>query len=153
MSDIFDKIGQTFSDIGESVSEKSKYVAEAAKLNAKILQEKSSIGSNYSEIGRFYVLHYSDNPDPAISDKVAAVNASQALIAELEARILALKGYIKCTACGANVPFDDMYCGKCGTLLEKPAPEAAEVADAAEEDVTPEITPNITVVPDEQDAE
>jgi hypothetical protein len=140
MSDIFDKIGQTFSDIGESVSEKSKYVAEAAKLNAKILQEKSLIGSNYSEIGRYYAEHFADNPDPGISDKVAAVVKSKELIAEMESKILALKGYIKCTACGANVPFDDKFCGKCGAILDKPAPPAPE-----EE----EITPNVAVVPDD----
>ncbi|MDR0987002.1 MAG: zinc ribbon domain-containing protein [Ruminococcus sp.] len=140
MSDIFDKIGQTFSDIGESVSEKSKYVAEATKLNAKILQEKSSIGSNYSEIGRYYVEHYADNPDPGISDKVAAVIRSKEQIVEMEAKILALKGYIKCTVCGANVPFDDKFCGKCGAVLDKPAPPAPD-----EE----EITPNVSVVPDD----
>ncbi|MDR0903438.1 MAG: zinc ribbon domain-containing protein [Ruminococcus sp.] len=140
MSDIFDKIGQTFSDIGESVSEKSKYVAEAAKLNAKILQEKSLIGSNYSEIGRFYAEHYSENPDPGISDKVAAVIRSKELITEMESKILALKGYIKCAACGANVPFDDKFCGKCGAILDKPAPPPAE-----EE----EILPNVSVVPDD----
>jgi hypothetical protein len=140
MSDIFDKIGQTFSDIGESVSEKSKYVAEAAKLNAKILQEKSLIGSNYSEIGRFYVEHFAENPDPGISDKVAAVVKSKELIAEMESKILALKGYIKCTACGANVPFEDKYCGKCGALIERPAPPVPEEEEA---------TPNVAVVPDD----
>ncbi|MDR0974841.1 MAG: zinc ribbon domain-containing protein [Ruminococcus sp.] len=139
MSDIFDKIGQTFSDIGDSVSEKSKYVAETAKLNAKILQEKSSIGSNYSDIGRYYVEHFSDNADPGISDKVLAVVKSKELICEMESKILALKGYVKCTACGANVPFEDKFCGKCGALLEKPA------APAPEED----ITPNVSVVPDD----
>jgi hypothetical protein len=143
MSDIFDKIGQTFSDIGETVTEKSKSVAETAKLNAKILQEKASVGSNYSEIGKYYVEHYSDNPDPGISEKVAAVVSSKALIDELEARILALKGYVKCTNCGANVPFDDNFCGKCGKVIEKPAQPEDDII--IEED----LAPTVEVVPDE----
>jgi hypothetical protein len=142
MSDIFDKIGQTFSDIGDTVTEKSKSVAEAAKLNAKILSEKSMLGTNYSEIGKYYAQHYSDNPDPGISDKVAAVVASKNLIAELEARLLALKGYVKCTNCGASVPFEDNFCGKCGKVIEKPEP-------APDETYEEEITPNVSVVPDD----
>jgi hypothetical protein len=144
MSDIFDKIGQTFSDIGESVSEKSKYVAETTKMNAKILAEKASIGTNYSDIGKYYVEHFGGNPDAGISEKVEAVLASKAKIADLEARILALKGYVKCKACGANVPFDDNFCGKCGAVAEKPVKEEP-LYDEAEE-----ITPNVTVVPDDQ---
>jgi ribosomal protein L40E len=149
MSDIFDRIGQTFSDIGESVSEKSKFVAESAKLNAKILQEKSSIGTNYSEIGKYYVEHFADAPDAGIADKVNAVVASKENIAVLEARILALKGYVKCTACGANVPYDDTFCGKCGAKVEKPAPEKTEDIDFPEE--SEEIAPNVEVVPDKDD--
>jgi hypothetical protein len=143
MSDIFDKIGQTFTDIGETVTEKSKSVAEAAKLNAKILAEKSLLGTNYSEIGKYYAEHYSDNADPGISDKVAAVVASKELIAELEARILAIKGYVKCTNCGANVPYEDNYCGKCGMVIEKPEPPA----ETYDEEII------VSVVPDEDTTE
>jgi hypothetical protein len=146
MSDIFDKIGQTFSDIGESVSEKSRYVAETTKLNAKILQEKSSIGSAYSDIGKYYVEHFGSCPDAGIADKVNTVNKARANIAELEAALLALKGFVKCPACGANVPYDDSFCGKCGKAVPRPTPPADDLPD----DEAPEITPNVTVVPDEE---
>ncbi|MDR0944462.1 MAG: zinc ribbon domain-containing protein, partial [Ruminococcus sp.] len=71
-----------------------------------------------------------------------AVVASKELISELEARLLALKGYVKCTNCGASVPFEDNFCGKCGKVIEKPEPAPEEVYEE-------EITPTVSVVPDD----
>jgi rubrerythrin len=151
MSDIFDNIGQLINEVGESVDKlgskavsKSKAVAEAAKLNAKLMQAKSAIQSKYYEIGKLYCEKYAETPAPDFTEAVDAVNAAKATIADIQTKILAAKGYVKCPVCGNSVPFDHDFCGKCGTKIEKPAPEpeAAEEADT--------VIPDIEVIPDDE---
>ncbi|MDR0992731.1 MAG: zinc ribbon domain-containing protein [Ruminococcus sp.] len=151
MSDILDNIGLIINEVGESVDKlgskavsKSKAVAEAAKLNAKLLQAKSAIQAKYYEIGKNYCEKYADTPAPEFAEAVEAVNASKAVIADIQAKILAAKGYVKCPVCGNSVPFDHDFCGKCGTKIEKPEPEP-ETVDEPET-----IIPDIEVIPDEE---
>jgi RNA polymerase-binding transcription factor DksA len=151
MSDILDNIGQIINEVGESVDKlgnkavsKSKSVAEAAKLNAKLLQAKSAIQAKYYEIGKLYCDKYAETPAPDFTEAVDAVNASKAVIADIQTKILAAKGYVKCPVCGNSVPFEYDFCGKCGTKIEKPAPEP-EVVDEPET-----VIPDIEVIPDDE---
>jgi RNA polymerase-binding transcription factor DksA len=151
MSDILDNLGAIINEVGESVDKlgnkavsKSKAVAEAAKLNAKLLQAKTLIQSKYYEIGKLYCEKYADASAPEFTEAVEAVNSAKATIADIQAKILAAKGYVKCPVCGNSVPFDHDFCGKCGTKIEKPAPEP-EVSEDAET-----IIPDIEVIPDDE---
>jgi hypothetical protein len=151
MSDIFDNIGAIINEVGESVDKlgnkavsKSKAVAEAAKLNAKLIEAKAAIKAKYYEIGKLYCEKYTDTAAPDFTEAVEAVNSAKATIADIQTKILAAKGYVKCPVCGNSVPFDHDFCGKCGTKIEKPAPEE-EAADDAET-----IIPDIEVIPDDE---
>ena len=50
----------------------------------------------------------------------------------MKSQILAIKGMVKCQDCGAECPFEDTYCGKCGAKLEKPEPPVEEEVPAEE---------------------
>lgn len=126
MSDIFKKIGETITETGKTVGEKTKQVGNVAKLNAKIISSEHAVSDGYTLLGKYYYDTCKDNPDETVAETVNNITASLDTIAEMKSRILAIKGMVRCTACGAECPFDDSYCGKCGAELEKPEPPAEE---------------------------
>ena len=148
MSDIFKKIGDTITETGKTVGEKTKQVSSVAKFNAKIISSEHSISDNYTILGKYYYDTYKDNPAEEVAETVNSITASLETIADMKSQILAIKGMVKCQDCGAECPFDDTFCGKCGAKLEKPEPpveeeapaeeEAVEMIEEASEDVTEE---------------
>ena len=71
-------------EVAAAAGEKAQDVADRAKTEYAIAAEKHSIEKNYRAIGEWYVSTVETAPD-AVADIVAAVRASQAKIAELEA--------------------------------------------------------------------
>lgn len=130
MSDIFKKIGDTITETGKSVGEKTKQVSSVAKLNAKIISSEHSVSDNYTILGKYYYDTYKDNPAEDVAETVNSITASLETIADMKSQILAIKGMVKCQDCGAECPFEDTYCGKCGAKLEKPEPPVEEEAPA-----------------------
>ncbi|MBD5141361.1 MAG: zinc ribbon domain-containing protein [Ruminococcus sp.] len=133
MSDIFKKIGDTITETGKTVGEKTKQVSSVAKFNAKIISSEHSISDNYTILGKYYYDTYKDNPAEEVAETVNSITASLETIADMKSQILAIKGMVKCQDCGAECPFDDTFCGKCGAKLEKPEPPVEEEAPAEEE--------------------
>lgn len=134
MSDIFKKIGDTITETGKTVGEKTKQVSSVAKFNAKIISSEHSISDNYAILGKYYYDTYKDNPADEVAETVNSITASLEAIADMKSQILAIKGMVKCQDCGAECPFEDTFCGKCGAKLEKPEPPVEEEVPA-EEDV------------------
>lgn len=137
MSDFLKKVGETITETGKSVGEKTKQVGNAAKLNAKIISSERSISDNYTILGKYYYDTHKDTPDEEVVETVNAITASIDAIAEMKAQILAIKGLVKCTECGADCPNEDDFCGKCGAKLVKPEPPVVEEPEA-EAEVTEE---------------
>ena len=135
MSDIFKKIGDTITETGKTVGEKTKQVSSVAKFNAKIISSEHSISDNYTILGKYYYDTYKDNPAEEVAETVNSITASLETIADMKSQILAIKGMVKCQDCGAECPFEDTFCGKCGAKLEKPEPPVEEEAPAEEEAV------------------
>lgn len=133
MSDILKKLGETITETGKTVGEKTKQVGNVAKLNAKIISSEHSISDNYTILGKYYYDTYKNNPDEDVAETVNSITASVDAIAEMKSRILAIKGLVKCQSCGADCPFEDDFCGKCGVRLEKPEPPAEETTEEIEE--------------------
>lgn len=129
MSDIFKKIGDTITETGKTVGEKTKQVSSVAKFNAKIIASEHSISDNYTILGKYYYDTYKDNPADEVAETVNSITASLETVADMKNRILAIKGMVKCQDCGAECPFEDTYCGKCGAKLEKPELPAEEAPE------------------------
>lgn len=137
MNDVVEKISKAITDTGKAVSEKTKQVGNTAKLNAKIISSEHTVSENYTILGKYYYDTYKDNPDEGAAEAVNAITAALISIDEMKAQILALKGAVKCTACGAECPVENNFCGKCGAVLEKPEPIVEE--EPAEEDAPAEV--------------
>ena len=72
-------------DLAEAAADKAKSATDAAKLNMAILTEQRELEKNYRAIGEWFISEYTGETPDAVKDVVAAVNASKARIAEMEA--------------------------------------------------------------------
>ena len=120
-------VAEKAKDAAEIVSEKAKYVTDSAKLSVEIMTEQREMDKNYKAIGEWFVSEYAGEIPDAVKDVVAAVNASKARIAELEAAKEAVKAEKAaaeevvvdatpvCPVCGAKV--SSKFCPECGAPM------------------------------------
>lgn len=116
-------VAEKAKDAAGIVSEKAKDVTDNAKLSVEIMTEQREVEKNYKAIGEWFVSEYEGEIPDAVKDVVAAVNASKARIAELEAAKEAIKTEKEaeadvvdavpvCPVCGAKV--SSKFCPECG---------------------------------------
>lgn len=126
MNEFFEKISKNITDTGKVVTEKTKQVSESAKLNSKIVSSENTISTNYTILGKYYYENFKETPAEEVAEACNAITAANEAIVTMKAQLLSIKGLVKCTACGAECPIDNNFCGKCGAALEKPEPAPAE---------------------------
>ena len=137
LKDMAEVVAEKAKDAAEVVSEKAKDVGEAAKINMEILSEQREMEKNYRAIGEWFVSEYEGETPDAVKDVVAAVNASKARIAELEAQKAANKADDEadvvveeadvvveeapalptCPVCGAKS--EGKFCPECGAPMNE----------------------------------
>ena len=112
-------------DLAGTATEMAKAAIDTAKMNMEILSEQREIEKNYRAIGEWFISEYTGEIPDAVKDVVAAVNASKAHIAEMEAEKAAYKaepvveeetiGVKVCPVCGAVS--EDKFCPHCGAPM------------------------------------
>lgn len=112
-------------DLAGTATEIAKAAIDTAKMNMEILSEQREIEKNYRAIGEWFVSEFQGEVPDAVKDVVAAVNASKAHIAEMEAEKAAYKaepvveeetiGVKVCPVCGAVS--EDKFCPHCGAPM------------------------------------
>lgn len=129
----FEKLKKTFTDAGKTVSEKTKQGSDIVKANLKISSEERELTDLYCEIGKTYYEKNSENPCcDTMKELCEKVAEKTALIESLKQQVRSIKGVAVCGNCGAEVPLENDFCGKCGTKIEKPEPAVEEEAPAEE---------------------
>ena len=117
-------------DLAGVAVDKAKSATDAAKLNMAILTEQRELEKNYRAIGEWFISEYTGEIPDAVKDVVAAVNASKARIAEMEAEKASKSAApaneqtkeeesavsVKvCPVCGAAS--EDKFCPHCGAPM------------------------------------
>lgn len=105
-------------DLAGVAVDKAKSATDAAKLNMAILTEQRELEKNYRAIGEWFISEYTGETPDAVKDVVAAVNASKARIAELEAEPAVEEETVSvkvCPVCGAAS--EDKFCPHCGAPM------------------------------------
>lgn len=111
-------------DLAGTATEMAKAAIDTAKMNMEILSEQREIEKNYRAIGEWFVSEFQGEVPDAVKDVVAAVNASKARIAELEASkpskaepaVDEEQVSVKvCPVCGAAS--GDKFCPHCGAPM------------------------------------
>ena len=136
--DMAEIVAEKAKDAAEVVSEKAKDVGESAKISVEILSEQREMEKNYRAIGEWFVSEYVGEIPDAVKDVVAAVNASKARIAELEAQKAAKAEAAEeadvvveaadvvveeapakpvCPVCGTHA--ESMFCPECGAPMNE----------------------------------
>ena len=117
-------------DLAGVASEKAKSVSDSAKASMEIISEQREMEKNSRAIGEWFVSEYEGEVPDAVKDVVAAVNASKARIAEMEAEKASKSAApaneqtkedenavsVKvCPVCGAAS--EDKFCPHCGAPM------------------------------------
>ena len=117
LKDIAGAAGEKAKDLAEAAGEKAKAASDSAKVKVAILAEQRELEKNYRAIGEWFVSEYEGEMPDAVKDVVAAIEASKAKIAELQAKeepeAEEEKHVLKtCPVCGAAS--DSKFCPECG---------------------------------------
>ena len=109
----------------EIASEKARDVADNAKINMAISNEQHELEKNYRAIGEWFASEFEGEVPDALKDVLAAVAASKAKIAELEAskakkdepeaEAEPAKAEKVCPVCGTAA--DSKFCPQCGAPM------------------------------------
>lgn len=115
-------------DVAELAADKAKDVKETAQTRLAIKAEEREMEKNYCAIGQWFCAEYTGDMPDAVKDVVAAIEASRAKIAELEASLeqevtvefvaedsvpaVELKN---CPVCGTSS--NGRFCPECGAAL------------------------------------
>lgn len=121
-------------DVAELAADKAKDVKETAQARLVIKAEEREMEKNYCAIGQWFCAEYTGEMPDAVKDVVAAIEASRAKIAELEAsleeevtvefvteeeapvvEVEAVPELKACPACGT--PSNSRFCPECGAAL------------------------------------
>ena len=121
-------VAEKAKDAAGIVSEKAKDMTDSAKISMEIISEQREMEKNYKAIGEWFVSEYEGEVPDAVKDVLAAVNASKARIAELEAAKAAKadeedaeepddSDKPACPVCGTKS--DGKFCPECGAPMNK----------------------------------
>ena len=121
-------------DVAELAADKAKDVKETAQTRLAIKAEERELEKNYCAIGQWFCAEYTGDMPDAVKDVVAAIEASRAKIAELEASLEeevtvefvteeaapvvepeAVPELKACPACGT--PSNSRFCPECGAAM------------------------------------
>ena len=128
----FEELGKTLSDTGKEVATKAKALTETIQLKTQISAEKTKLDEAYAAIGKLFYETNSE-PEEAYIKAYEAVRASRERIAALEIELSQNEGTRICAECGARVPKNSFYCGKCGAPVKEATQETeAEQTDSEE---------------------
>ena len=125
------------------VGSKTKEAAETAKLNLQIAQEEARLKKAYEALGEAYFKNHEDDMPEQYAVYAVDIRESAARLDSLTKDKQILKNQKRCGSCGAWMPNEDRFCGKCGAENEilakgteaaeqaEPEAEAAEQAEPA----------------------
>jgi ribosomal protein L40E len=128
----FEELGKTLSDTGKEVATKAKALTETIQLKTQISAEKTKLEEAYAVIGKqFYEAN--KEPEEAYAKAFEAVRASRERIAALEIELSQSEGTRICAECGAKVPKNSFFCGKCGAPVKESEKQEEEEKTAEKE--------------------
>ena len=119
-----DNVKDTLTKAGKTTVQKTKDIAAIAKVTADKEETKSLLKAVYVEIGKRYCEgHDKESADPDYTIDVATAENLKEQLEALKAERLALRGKVRCAACGKAVDDEFVFCPFCGEKLPENAPE------------------------------
>lgn len=126
----FEELGKTISGTGKEVATKARTLTETIQLRTQISAEKANLDEAYAAIGKLFY-ESGIEPGEAYVKAYEAVGTGRERLAALEIELLQTEGTRICAECGAKVPKESLYCGKCGAPVKEAAYEEAKEAESS----------------------
>ena len=124
------KVGQT----GRDAIQKTKNLVDENRINSLISEKESAEALLLRELGSAYYDKYSHSiaevAEPEFAKLMQDIAAGREAIQSYKAQINKIRNIVICDACRIELPYDSLFCRKCGQRIEKPeiADESAEKA-------------------------
>ncbi len=116
----FDELGKRISKTGQTAVQKTKDVTEIARLSSAISDEEKKINVFYNSLGKKYYQLHSEDSEEALSGFIKGLKECEEKIDTYKKQIQDIKGVIRCTGCGAEIPVNALFCSSCGKKTEMP---------------------------------
>ena len=126
---IFDNLGKKIGETAQAAQKKANETIEITKLNKSISNEEDKIEKIYLALGKKLYGLYAEGQDVGdnFEPECEEISVYEDNIKDLKNKILELKNIKLCPNCGAEMEEGTLFCAKCGTKVEEPAPtEPAE---------------------------
>ena len=117
-----EELGRTLTGTGKEMAEKARVLTETLQLNTQKIGEKTKMEEAYAVIGKLYY-DSCQEPGPEYEKAFKMVKSSRERIAALEIELSRSEGSHICAECGARVPKDSLFCGKCGAPIKEESVE------------------------------
>jgi DNA replicative helicase MCM subunit Mcm2 (Cdc46/Mcm family) len=114
-----DNIGKSISDASQSAVQKGREMADVAKYNSLISEEEKRAASIFEQLGRKYMEVKGEAPEEIFRDYIDALKVSEEKVQDYRAKLVTLKGLIRCSSCGAEIPAGSVFCAVCGTKVSQ----------------------------------
>ena len=115
----FEQLGKRLTDAGQNVAQQTKNLADVTQLNSAISDREKKISQLYLNIGQLYYEKHKGDSTAEHQEIIGEINALYAEIAQNREKIKQIKGVVKCSKCGADVPLNAAFCNACGTKIER----------------------------------
>lgn len=122
----WDDIGQKASETTAKAVQKAKDMTDVAKLNSMISDEETKINNAYYQIGKLYVTMHAQDCEEEFTGMVSVIVEADEKIKKYRQQIQDIKGVVRCSQCGAEVPAGGAFCSSCGAPLPKVQPAGAD---------------------------
>ncbi len=124
--ELFDKLGDTIISVSKDATQRAKDLSELARLRMEIRAKQDYLNKLYLEIGKIYYDAHKDDEEKEFKEQMLLIKDAREVLDELKQQLGQIKGTVKCTACGQDMPIEADFCSKCGTKLVKPKKEEEE---------------------------
>lgn len=123
IKDLLERIRGTAADLSETAAPAARYVGQragelmdTAKLNIQIFDRNSEINDLLRRMGKImYDTHLGREPADDVTELLRQTDEAYAQVADLKAKVTALRQGKTCPACGALCARDDRFCKECGS--------------------------------------
>lgn len=115
----FEQIGKKITNAGQSVAQQTKNFADIAQINSSISEKEKRISQLFLNIGQAYYTRHKEDQTSEFCEIIEEIKGLYLEIEKNQEKIKEIKGVIKCPNCGADMPFNAVFCNACGVKVKE----------------------------------
>ena len=122
----WDNFSQKASETTAKAVQRAKEMSDIARINSMISEEETKINNIYYQIGKLYVTIHPHDHEEEFTGMIVSLAEAEEKIKNYRQQIQDIKGVVRCSQCGAEVPSSVAFCSSCGVPMPKIQPVNTE---------------------------